>query len=57
MNSHFQSSDTTCTVSGFAEEAIGFGGSRSWELTQHKLPSKNTVIAGTDHTIISTRPE
>src|SRR3984957_20605197 len=57
MNSHFQSSETTCTRTGFTVDAIGFRGLRSWDPTQATPPTRNTVIAGIDQTSISRRPE
>src|ERR1700722_19183391 len=57
MNSHFQSSETTCTRTGFTVDTIGFRGLKSWDPTQATPPTRNTVIAGIDQTSISRRPE
>src|ERR1700675_3317813 len=57
MNSHFQSSETTWTVTGVALELIGLRGSRSWAPTQATPPTRSTVMAGIDPTSSSRRPE
>src|SRR2546429_8044961 len=48
MNSHFQSSETTWTVTGVTLEPIGLRGSRSWAPTQATPPTSSTVMAGMD---------
>src|SRR4051794_25706778 len=57
MNSHFQSSETTCTSSGGTSEDRGVAGSSSWEPIQATPPSKVMTSSGTDQTISSRRPE
>src|ERR1700750_2910967 len=57
MNSHFQSSETTWTVTGVTLELIGLRGSRSWAPTQATRPTSRTVMAGIDQTSSSRRPE
>src|ERR1700730_8542623 len=57
MNSHFQSSETTWTLSGLAVELIGLCGSRSCAPIQATPPTNSTVIAGIDQTSSSRRPE
>src|ERR1700727_126552 len=57
MNSHFQSSDATCTRRAFTLDAIGLRGLTSWEPTHATPPTRNTVMAGIDQTSISRRPE
>src|SRR6266480_6742338 len=57
MNSHFQSSETTWTVTGVALELIGLRGSRSWAPTHATPPTRSTVMAGIDQTSSSRRPE
>src|ERR1700752_5454382 len=57
MNSHFQSSETTWTVTGVTDESIDLRGSRSCEPTHATPPTSSTVIAGMDHTSSSRRPE
>src|SRR5262250_1979935 len=57
MNNHFQSSETTWTLSGLTVEVIGLGGSRSYEPTQATPPTRSTVMIGIDQTSISRRPE
>src|ERR1700733_1030220 len=44
-------------VTGFADDAIGLRGSRSCALIQPMPPTRSTVMAGMDQTIISMRPE
>src|SRR6478609_1705810 len=57
MNSHFQSSETTWTVTGVTDELIGLRGSRSREPTHATPPTRSTVMAGMDQTSSSRRPE
>src|SRR5215469_1196297 len=57
MNSHFQSSATTWTLIGLTVEAIGLGGSRSYEPTQATPPTRITVRIGIDQMRSSSRPE
>src|SRR5215468_2643210 len=57
MNNHFQSSETAWTLTGLTDEAIGLGGSRSYEPIQATIPVSSTVISGIDQTNISMRPE
>ena len=57
MNSHFQSSETTWTVTGITLELIGLRGSRSWAPTHATPPTSSTVMAGIDQTSSSRRPE
>ena len=57
MNSHFQSSETTSTLSGGAADWSGLLGSRSWLPIQAMPPSRMTVSAGIDHTTNSIAPE
>src|SRR5882672_9979735 len=57
MNSHFQSSEVTCTRSGVTLDAIGLRGLTSWEPTHATPPTRNTVMAGIDQTSNSRRPE
>src|SRR5262250_237756 len=56
MNSHFQSSDTTCTSSGFSPDS-GFAGSRSCEPIHDTLPRSMIVSSGTDHVRSSILPD
>ena len=57
MNSHFQSSDTTSTSSGFTFEAKGCAGSSSCAPIQ-AMPPKNVIgSSGIDHTTSSIRPD
>ena len=57
MNSHFQSSETTCTRTGRTLAAIGRGGSSSWLPIQAMPPTSSTTIAGIAHTTSSICPE
>src|SRR5262245_6609121 len=57
MNSHFQSSETTWTLTGFSLDTSGLGGSRSYEPTQATPPTRITVMIGIDQTSSSSRPE
>src|ERR1700724_914999 len=57
MNSHFQSSEATCTRRAFTLDAIGLRGLTSCEPTHATPPTRNTVMAGIDQTSISRRPE
>src|ERR1700722_6541899 len=57
MNSHFQSSEATWTRSGFTMDTIGLRGFKSCGPTHATPPTRNTVIAGTDQTSNSRRPE
>ena len=57
MNSHFQSSDTTCTSSGGVAEASGLNGSSLYEPIQITPPRKMMVRIGIDQTTASIRPE
>src|ERR1700752_5159432 len=57
MNSHFQSSETTWTVTGVALELIALRGSRSCAPTHATPPTSSTVMAGIDQTSSSRRPE
>src|SRR5258705_11204724 len=57
MNSHFQSSETTSTLTGCTAEASGLLGSRSWLPIQAIPPSRTTVRAGTDQMTSSIAPE
>src|SRR6266446_4705957 len=43
MNNHFQSSETTCTSTGFSGEAIGLKGSRSWDPIQITPPRNRKI--------------
>ncbi len=47
MNSHFQSSETTCTSRGGLFDGRGFAGSRSWEPIQATPPKSNTPYGST----------
>ena len=50
MNSHFQSSETTCTLSGSAFGSSGLAGSRSCDPIQ-AMPPRNMIISkGKDQT-------
>src|SRR5678815_5353483 len=57
MNSHFQSSDTTWTLSGGVADLSGLLGSRSWLPIQAIPPRSMIVSAGMAHTTISIAPE
>src|SRR5262245_45858472 len=57
MNSHFQSSDTTSTLSGFSFDDNGFAGSRSCDPIQATLPRSMIVSNGTDQVTISILPD
>ncbi len=57
MNSHFQSSETTCTSSGGADEVIGRAGSRSCEAIQAMPPRNRITRVGMAHTVTSIGPE
>src|SRR5258705_10359864 len=57
MNSHFQSSETTCTVTGVALELIGLRGARSWAPTHATPPTSRTVMAGGNQKQQSKTPE
>src|SRR3954454_14819601 len=57
MNSHFQSSETTSTLSGGLADLSGLLGSRSWLPIQAIPPSSMMGSAGTAHTTISMAPE
>src|ERR1043165_6127328 len=57
MNSHFQSRETTSTLSGGALDFNGRLGSRSWLPIQAMPPRSMIVSAGIAQTTISTAPE
>src|SRR5215216_8199880 len=57
MNSHFQSSETTSTLSGGMADGSGLLGSRSW-LPIHAIPPSSMMVrAGIDQTTSSIAPE
>jgi hypothetical protein len=57
MNSHFQSSETTCTSTGFSGELIGLKGSSSCDPIQITPPRNMMVRIGMPQTTISIPPE
>src|SRR4029450_12517167 len=57
MNSHFQSSETTCTSPGFSGELIGLKGSRSCDPIQITPPRNRMTRIGMPQTTISMLPE
>src|SRR5215510_8699631 len=57
MNSHFQSSDTTWTLSGFSFDDNGFAGSRSCDPIQATLPRSMIVSSGMDQVMSSILPD
>src|SRR5262249_7214401 len=57
MNSHFQSSETTCTSIGLLCDSIGLNGSRACEPIQITPPSNTMTRRGIPQTSSSIRPE
>src|SRR5215471_14088778 len=57
MNSHFQSSDTTWTLTGSSFDDNGFAGSRSCDPIQATLPRSMIVSSGMDQVTISILPD
>src|SRR5499426_799696 len=57
MNSHFQSSDTTWTLSGSSFDDNGFAGSRSCDPIQATLPRSMIVSSGMDQVMSSILPD
>src|SRR5678815_1123463 len=57
MNSHFQSSDTTWTLSGSSFDGNGFAGSRSCDPIQATLPRSMIVSSGMDQVMSSILPD
>src|SRR5215471_20650639 len=57
MNNHFQSSDTTWTLSGSSSDDSGFAGSRSCEAIQATLPRSMIVSSGMDQVMSSILPD